>query len=275
MKNPVILIALQEFTLNRRNKWVASFAGIFAFIAFFISYFGMVTSGYSGFQDFARTSTSLINLVGFILPLFALVLGTFSFISNKEYLELMVSQPISRYQVILGKYFGLLLTMLSATLIGFAIPGIVISLTIGVEGALSYALVILFSILLTIIFTGCAILISQIAKRQQIALGITIGVWIFFEVIYGLIILGTTLYFTPVFLKHALIFELLLNPIDIYRVLSLLAVGGAEFFGPAGASLIKLTGSEWIAVLSGLLGMVAWSVIPIIASIKIFSRQNL
>ena len=275
MKNPVILIALQEFTLNRRNKWVASFAGIFAFIAFFISYFGMVTSGYSGFQDFARTSTSLINLVGFILPLFALVLGTFSFISNKEYLELMVSQPISRYQVILGKYFGLLLTMLSATLLGFAIPGIVISLTIGVEGALSYALVILFSILLTIIFTGCAVLISQIAKRQQIALGITIGVWIFFEVIYGLIILGTTLYFTPVFLKHALIFELLLNPIDIYRVLSLLAVGGAEFFGPAGASLIKLTGSEWIAVLSGLLGMVAWSVIPIIASIKIFSRQNL
>ena len=275
MKNPVILIALQEFTLNRRNKWVASFAGIFAFIAFFISYFGMVTSGYSGFQDFARTSTSLINLVGFILPLFALVLGTFSFISNKEYLELMVSQPISRYQVILGKYFGLLLTMLSATLIGFAIPGIVISLTIGVEGALSYALVILFSILLTIIFTGCAVLISQIVKRQQIALGITIGVWIFFEVIYGLIILGTTLYFTPVFLKHALIFELLLNPIDIYRVLSLLAVGGAEFFGPAGASLIKLTGSEWIAVLSGLLGMVAWSVIPIIASIKIFSRQNL
>ena len=275
MKNPVILIALQEFTLNRRNKWVASFAGIFAFIAFFISYFGMVTSGYSGFQDFARTSTSLINLVGFILPLFALVLGTFSFISNKEYLELMVSQPISRYQVILGKYFGLLLTMLSATLIGFAIPGIVISLTIGVEGALSYALVILFSILLTIIFTGCAILISQIAKRQQIALGITIGVWIFFEVIYGLIILGTTLYFTPVFLKHALIFELLLNPIDIYRVLSLLAVGGAEFFGPAGASLIKLTGSEWIAVLSGVLGMVAWSVVPIIASIKIFSRQNL
>lgn len=275
MKNPVILIALQEFTLNRRNKWVASFAGIFAFIAFFISYFGMVTSGYSGFQDFARTSTSLINLVGFILPLFALVLGTFSFISNKEYLELMVSQPISRYQVILGKYFGLLLTMLSATLIGFAIPGIVISLTIGVEGALSYALVILFSILLTIIFTGCAVLISQIVKRQQIALGITIGVWIFFEVIYGLIILGTTLYFTPVFLKHALIFELLLNPIDIYRVLSLLAVGGAEFFGPAGASLIKLTGSEWIAVLSGVLGMVAWSVIPIIASIKIFSRQNL
>jgi Cu-processing system permease protein len=275
VNNPVILIAVQEFTLNRRNKWIVSFAGIFALIAFFISYFGMVTSGYSGFQDFARTSTSLINLVGFILPLFALVLGTFSFISNTEYLELMVSQPISRYQIILGKYFGLLLTILSATLIGFAIPGIVISLTIGVEGALSYALVILFSMLLTVIFTGCAILISQIAKRQQIALGMTIGVWIFFEVIYGLIILGTTLYFTPAILKHALIFELMFNPIDIYRVLSLLAVGGAEFFGPAGASLIKLTGSEMIAILSGIAGMIAWSVIPLIISLKIFSRQNL
>jgi Cu-processing system permease protein len=275
VNNPVLLIALQEFTLNRRNKWVASFAGIFALIAFFISYFGMVTSGYSGFQDFARTSTSLINLVGFILPLFALILGTFSFISNKEYLELMVSQPVSRYQIILGKYFGLLLTILSATLIGFAVPGIVISLAIGVEGALSYALVILFSMLLTVIFTGCAILISQIAKRQQIALGMTIGVWVFFEVIYGLIILGTTLYFTPTILKQALIFELMFNPIDTYRVLSLLAVGGAEFFGPAGASLIKLTGSELIAILFGILGMIAWSVIPLIISLKMFSRQNL
>ena len=84
MKHPVLLIAQQEFVINRRNKWIASFAILFAILTFLISYFGMATSGYAGFQDFARTSTSLIQLSGFLIPLFALLLGVFSFISYKE-----------------------------------------------------------------------------------------------------------------------------------------------------------------------------------------------
>ena len=111
MNNPVLLIAHQEFILNRRNKWVASFAVLFAILTLAISYFGMVTSGYSGFQDFARTSTSLVKLSGFLIPLFALLLGVFSFISHREYLELMITQPLTRRQVILGKYLGLVLTI--------------------------------------------------------------------------------------------------------------------------------------------------------------------
>lgn len=275
MNHPAILIALQEFTLNRRNRWVTSFAGIFVLLTFFISYFGMVTSGYSGFQDFARTSTSLINLTGFLIPLFALILGVFSFISNREYLEMLVTQPISRYQVIVGKYLGLLLTLLIATIIGFSVPGILISLTIGTEGALNYAMVILCSMLLGIIFTGCAILIAQVANRRQVTLGIAIGVWIFFEIVYGLIILGATLYLPPHILKSVLMFGLLGNPIDIFRVLSLLAIGGAEFFGPAGATLIKLVGSKWLAMSFGFFALILWAVLPLFFSLRIFSRQNL
>ena len=275
MNSPVMLIAVQEFKLNRRNKWVVSFAGIFALLTFFISFFGMVTSGYSGFQDFARTSTSLINLSSFLIPLFSLLLGVFSFISNKEYLELIVTQPIPRYKVIMGKYIGLILTLLGATIIGFSIPGILISLAIGVTGALSYGLIIVFSFFLGIIFIGCAILISQISNRQQIALGIAIGLWIFFEIIYDLITLGTTLYFSTSLLKYSLIVSLIGNPVDIVRVISLLAVGGAEFFGPGGTTLLKLAGSEWLAMLYGLVGLFIWMIIPLFISIKIFSKQNL
>ncbi len=275
MKHPIILIAWQEFVLNRRNKWIASFAIIFALITFIISYFGMVTSGYSGFQDFARTSTSLVNFAGFIIPLFALLLGVFSFISNKEYMELMVIQAVSRFQFILGKYVGLLLTLFGATIIGFTLPGIIISLVIGVEGILGYGLVILFYLLLGVVFTSCSILISQISNRQQIALGIAIGVWIFFEVVYGLLILGTTLYLSSPVLKYTLILGLLGNPIDIVRILSLISVGGLEFFGPAGVTLLKFAGSEWLTILYGMIALFLWTVIPLGVSIKIFSRQNL
>ena len=275
MNNPVLLIAHQEFILNRRNKWVASFAVLFAILTLAISYFGMVTSGYSGFQDFARTSTSLVKLSGFLIPLFALLLGVFSFISHREYLELMITQPLTRRQVILGKYLGLVFTLVGATVIGFTIPGILISLVIGIDGALGYALTVLFSMLLGLVFLGCAILISQISNRQQIAVGISIGVWIFFEVLYGLLIIGTTIYFSADLLQYVLLFALGGNPIDIVRVLSLIAVSGLEFFGPAGATLFKLAGSELTAMGYGIAGLTLWIIVPLMIALKRFSRQNL
>ncbi|MCK5574061.1 MAG: ABC transporter permease [Bacteroidetes bacterium] len=274
MNNPVLLIAHQEFILNRRNKCVASFAVLFAILTLAISYFGMVTSGYSGFQDFARTSTSLVKLSGFLIPLFALLLGVFSFISHREYLELMITQPLTRRQVILGKYLGLVFTLVGATVIGFTIPGILISLVIGIDGALGYALTVLFSMLLGLVFLGCAILISQISNRQQIAVGISIGVWIFFEVLYGLLIIGTTIYFSADLLQYVLLFALGGNPIDIVRVLSLIAVSGLEFFGPAGATLFKLAGSELTAMGYGIAGLTLWIIVPLMIALKRFSRQN-
>ena len=96
MKSAVLMICWQEFTLNRRNRWVVSFALLFAILTLLIAFFGMVTSGYAGFQDFTRTSASIINLGGFLIPLFALLLGVFSFITNQGYFEILVTQPISR-----------------------------------------------------------------------------------------------------------------------------------------------------------------------------------
>ena len=130
MTNPILLIAMHEFTLNRRNKWVVSFAGLFTLMTFLVSFFGMITSGYAGFQDFTRTSASIINLSGFILPLFALMLGVFSFITNSEYLELLTTQPLTRKQLLLGKFTGLSFTIIGSTLVGFGIPGIIMSLVI-------------------------------------------------------------------------------------------------------------------------------------------------
>ena len=102
MKSAIGQIAWQEFVLNRRNRWVIFFAGLFAVTTTLISYFGMVTSGYAGFQDFVRTAASLANLGGFLIPLFALLLGVFSFLSEREYLEILATQPIPRSRVLLG-----------------------------------------------------------------------------------------------------------------------------------------------------------------------------
>ena len=217
----------------------------------------------------------MLNLTGFIVPLFALLLGVFSFLSQREHLELLVTQPVSRNQVILGKYLGLVLTVLGATLLGLGIPGIIISLNVGLVGALEYALVSLLALGLAVIFTGLAVMIAILCDRQQIAMGVSVGVWIFFEVIYGLIMLGTTLYFSRATLKVLLIAGLVGNPIDLTRVLSLLAVGGPEVFGPAGVTLVKITGSATLATAFGLAALSVWVVVPVLVAMWIFRRQSL
>ena len=275
MNSDIWWIARQEFTLHRRNRWILSFAILFSALTLLIAYFGMVTSGYTGFQDFIRTSASVTNLGGFLIPLFALLIGVFSFLSNSDYLELMVTQPVSRTQVLLGRYLGLVMTVMGASVVGFGLPGVVFAITVGAAGALSYLIVIAYSAVLAIVFVGLSVLISLLFGRKQVALGIALAVWVFYELIYGVLMLGTTLYLTPDALKLVLTAGLLGNPIDTVRVLSLLQIGGPHLFGPAGATLLKLTGSMTAATLCGLAGLALWAVAPVYVSTWLFRRQDL
>jgi Cu-processing system permease protein len=187
----------------------------------------------------------------------------------------MVTQPVSRSRVLLGKYFGLLLTVVGSSLLGFGLPGVVISLVIGVDGAQRYVAVVIYSILLAAVFTGLSVLISLATRRRQIALGIALAVWVFYELVYGVLMLGMTLYLSPEALRTALLAGLLGNPVDIARVLSLLQVGGPELFGPAGATLVKLAGSATVATLIGLAGLLLWAVLPVAVAARLFNKQNL
>ena len=275
MSSAVLAIGWHEFLINRRNRWVVSFAVLFAGLTLAIAYFGMVTSGYAGFQDFTRTAASLANAGGFLIPLFALILGVFSFIAHPEYLELLVTQPVSRSRILVGRYLGLSLTVLGAAALGFGLPGAMIAVAAGTEGALRYLAVIAYLSLLAVAFTGIALLVTLLARRRQIALGAALGVWIFFELAYGVLMLGSTLYLSPSVLKTTLLVGLLGNPVDLARVLSLLQVGGPHLFGPAGATLVKLTGSVGVATAVGLTGLVLWILVPLLAAVQIFKRQDL
>ncbi len=274
MNAAVRAIAWQEFKLQRRNRWVVSFAVLFALMTLAISFFGMVTSGYAGFQDFTRTAASVVNLGAFLVPLFALLVGVFSFLSSPEHLELLVTQAHPRGRVLLGRYFGLLLTSLTASLLGFGLPGAVIAAVIGVEGLLDYLAVMAYALALVAVFTGLSVLIALACRRRQFALGVALGVWVFYELVYGLAMLGVTLVAPESVVGPALIGGLLGNPIDTVRVLSLLQVGGPHLFGPAGAMLMKLTGSVTVAASIGCASLAAWIAGPIVIAYRLFDRQD-
>ena len=92
----VLTIAGQESRINIRNRWTLLFAGVFGILALAISYFGLVTEGYTGFQGFERTTASLLSLVLYLVPLVALTMSALSLTPDRGSMELIFSQPIGR-----------------------------------------------------------------------------------------------------------------------------------------------------------------------------------
>lgn len=105
--------------LNSRNKWTLSFAVISAALALAISYFGMITAGEIGFQGFARTSASLLNLVLYLVPIVSLTMGAVSF-TGKGASHPLFSQPVTHWEILAGKIAGLFAAVAAAVGFGFA-----------------------------------------------------------------------------------------------------------------------------------------------------------
>lgn len=271
----ITTIARQELVINIRNRWTLVFACVFGVLVLSISYFGLVSSGAVGFQGFARTSASLINMVLYIVPLVALITGTLSFTSEKSAGELLFSQPITRGEILLGKFFGLFASILTATLIGFGLAGVVIATNAGTEGSLRYPAFVAFSLLLALIFLSLSAFISSLCQRKSKALGVALFVWFFFVLFYDLLVIGLT-FLLKERTANAFIFGSLFgNPVDMVRVASLMTLNGKDIFGAGGAALLKFLGGEGASVALLLVALSFWVVLPLFAAQRLLSRQDI
>jgi Cu-processing system permease protein len=271
----IVTIARQELVINVRNRWTILFAVIFALLVLSISYFGMVTAGTTGFQGFARTSASLLNLVLYLIPLIALTMGTLSFTSEKNAGELLFSQPVTRTEILLGKLAGLFLSITAATLLGFGLSGLIVSANAGPQGAARYPAFIGFSLLLALIFLCLAACISILCKRKAKAFGLMLFLWFFFVLFYDLLVIGGTFLFKERTANSFLFVSLFGNPVDMVRVASLIVLDGKEIFGAAGAALIKFLGGKTGSVLLLTTSLAAWVALPVLLSQRLLKRQDI
>lgn len=271
----VKIIARQELVINIRNKWTLIFAGLFGILVLAISYFGLITAGTMGFQGFARTSASLLNLVLYIVPLVALIMGTLSLTSEKNAGELLFSQPVSRTEILLGKLIGLFASMATATLMGFGLAGIVIAAKAGTAGAWRYPVFVGFSLLLALVFLMLSALVSAWCNRKAKAFGVALFLWFFFVLLYDLLIIGGTFMMKERAANQFIFGSLFGNPVDMVRVASLIVLDGKEIFGVAGAALIRFLGGEAMSLLLLILGLLLWVALPFFFSQRMLKRQDI
>jgi Cu-processing system permease protein len=269
-------IAKLEFKIQLRGRWMLGFGSLFAMMISGVSYYGLTFLGYEAeFQDFYRTTVTMLHLVFIIIPVVTLVAAGQSVSSDPGYFEFLASQPVGRSDILLGKVAGLFAALTIMTVLGFGLGGMVIALKSNSEGIWKFFVFIGTSLALGLVFISISTLLSVLSNRKPMAIVSALIVWLFFLFIYDLIVLATSYYMEEAYLRTILYFSLLGNPIDMARVMVLLTVGGEAALGAAGAGLLRTFGGPVTFAMSAVGLLAIWALIPLLGAVLVFKKQDI
>ena len=134
----------------------------------------------------------MMNFVKLLLPILALMLGYVAIIGEIERgsMSSLLSLPLSREEIVAGKFLGLGGVLLISILLGFGCAGIVIGLIVSNVNYAEYLIFIVSTILLGLVYLSISIFFSTIFRKRSTALGGAIFLWFFFNIILPMILLG-------------------------------------------------------------------------------------
>jgi Cu-processing system permease protein len=269
----VAVVAREEFRQALESRWLFGFTALLAALVLGLSFFGMAQSREVGFQGFARVTLSLMNLVLFIVPLTGLMLGVTSVTGGSGALPLLLAQPVSRREVLAGKLVGLGGALTVAQLVGFGAGGVVVALSAGADQVRGFAVLTGLSIALGWLMVSTSLMIAVLRPDRLKAMSTALFLWLLLVVAYDLVVLGATTLLGGLPLQRVLVPALLLNPVDIARVLTTLAVGSGALFGPTSAVLMKLSGTT-AGIGIGVLVLVVETIVPAAIAMWVFERRD-
>lgn len=271
----VWILALKELRDGFRNRWIAAAIVVLAILALALSVLGSAPTGSVRVSELDVSVISLASLSVYLIPLIALMLSFDAMVGEFERgtMTLLLAYPVTRWQIIMGKFLGHVMILLIAILVGYG--GTVVILTLvtgsGSEGWQAYALMMLSSLVLGAVFIALGYLVSVVVRERATAVGAAIGLWLVFVVLYDLILFGALTMDKEQQISQQLFAALMLiSPTDAYRILNLsLFEGVSEAAGIAGvASEAGLSSGYLIGSLS------LWVVLPLLAALLVFRRRE-
>lgn len=273
---PVLIMAMAEIQEGIRNRWILASILLLLILAVSLTLLGSTPVGLTKASLLSVTMVSLTSLSIYLVPLIALMLSFDTIVGEYERgtLLLLLTYPIRRWQIIIGKFLGHLSILAIAILLGYG----AVALYFAIDGVgtaqewRDYFLMMGSSLLLGAIFIALGYLVSVVVQQRSTATGISLGLWLFIVVFYDLILLGLLLADKSHIIQSKLLATLILfNPADVYRLFNLT---GSEI-----ATLVSgmsgVTQSDLLAPLTLIMTMILWLLVPLILSIYIFQKREI
>ncbi|MCZ4281402.1 ABC transporter permease [Kiloniella laminariae] len=275
--NAIWTIAGKEFKDALRNRWILAATALLALLALSLAFVGTAPVGSVRASMMQVTVISLASLSVFLVPLIALMLSYDTIVGDIERgsMLLLMTYPVSRWQLIFGKFLGHSFILSLATTVGYGSAGILIAANAESTSAQdwgAFAGLIGSTILLGSAFISLGYLLSVMVKERATAIGLAVAVWLFFVLLYDMAVLGILVVDQGETLKADLVNLLLLfNPADSFRLLNLTGFDGTAALSGMSSIAGRAILPPWFAL--GALG--AWIMIPFTISGFLFSRREL
>ncbi|MGE3163912.1 MAG: ABC transporter permease [Planctomycetota bacterium] len=246
----------------------------FAVLAVAVSFLSLSGVESHGFAGFGRTSAGLLNLIMLIVPLMALSAGAGSVAGERERgtLLYLFAQPVSRLQVLVGKFLGLALALGCSLCAGFGVSTAVLAWRAGGVGVDAFAMLVAFTALLAVAMLALGMLISVVSRRAAVATGVALFTWLTLVFLSDLGLMAGTMLFK---LRVQEVFGLaILNPLQAFKMLVIVNLNASlDVLGPVGAYASQTFGSTLVWLLSGVLGL--WLVAPLgVAAVALTRRSS-
>lgn len=210
---------------------------------------------------------SLLNIILIVIPLISMIFTTIHYYNSYEFIQLMLSQPIGRFRIIISEYAGVSLSLLTAFLIGAGIPVILYSFN-------ETGIALLFTgSALTLVFTSLAFLASVIARDKARGIGFALLLWFYFALIYDGLVLLILISFADYPMEKMTLFLAALNPIDLGRIFIMLKMDISALMGFTGALYKDFFGSSLGMLYTGSI-MLLWVLLPLWFSVRIFKKKD-
>jgi Cu-processing system permease protein len=273
--SPVLVIAGKEIRDGLRNRWIIGATLLLAALAFALALLGSAPTGNLGVKPLAVSVVSLASLSIFLVPLIALLLAYDSVVGEVERgtMLLLLTYPITRSQLLLGKVLGHVAILAIATVVGYGGAGLAVGLGQGgdAQSWAAFGLLLGSSVLLGAVFVSLATLVSLLVKERGTAAGVAVALWLLFVVVFDLGLLGLLVASEGKLGPGVFSWVLMLNPADVYRLANLTGFENVrQFSGMAGlAAEIRLPAGQLLLVLAG------WAAAPLAAAMVIFRRREL
>lgn len=272
--NPVLVLAGKEFRDGLRNRWVAGATLLLALLAFALTFLGSTPTGLLDVKPLAITVVSVSSLTIFLIPLIALLIGHDAIVGESErgVLLLLLTYPLSRRQILIGKFLGHAAILVFATVIGYGAAGVAAAL-IGdsdLQSWSAFAGLLMSSVLLGLAFLAMAYAISVLVSESSTAAGLAVGLWLLFVIVFDLALMGLLVASKGGVGADIFPTLLLLNPADAYRLFNLTAFENVRQISGLGG----LAASAQFHPLVLLAALVAWIVVPLATALMVFDRRE-
>lgn len=273
--NRSLVVAGKEFKDGMRNRWIIAITLIYAVLSLGLAYFGSATSGHLGFASMESTMTSLASLAVILIPLIALMLAHNAFVGEYEQgtMLLLLTYPLSRGQLLLGKFIGQGGILAVSALLGFGVSALAIILFSDAgpsEILIVFAGFIVSATLLGFVFLALAYVVSLSVDEKSRAVGLVLLVWFLFVIIFDLVLMALLVATEGELSRDIVPLLLLLNPTDIFRLINYMIIDADTY----GGVLQPMQQGGW-ALESLFAILLLWIVIPLSVAWGIFRNRAL